>query len=102
MYRKKKQNSLCNSVIVNIMRTLLVVVQSPGKLKGVIDELPPGVVSRVDSNGLYLFVKLLSQCDSSCRSVVIRLEKIMFQGCEAVTNGSDLPAAADVISNRQI
>lgn len=101
MYRKKETEFQYAPVIANIIEDVTgggTIARA--ELKGVIDELPPGVVVGVDSNGLYHVVKTAKvSAIAAADAVAYQVGKNhVFKVGEAVTNGGDLQAAADVIS----
>ncbi len=101
MYRKKQTEFQYAPVIIKVIEDVTgggTIARA--ELKGVIDELPPGVVVGVDSNGLYHVVKTAKvSAIAAADAVAYKVDKNhAFKVGEAVTNGGDLQAAADVIS----
>lgn len=101
MFRKKETEFQYAPVIVKVIEDVAgggTIARA--ELKGVIDELPPGVVVGVDSNGLYHAVKTAKVTEiAAADAVAYKVDKNhVFKVGEAVTNGGDLKAAADVIS----
>lgn len=101
MFRKKEKEFQYAPVIVKIIEDVTgggTIARA--ELKGVIDELPPGVVVGVDSNGLYHAVKSAKVVAiAAADAVTYQVGKThIFKVGEAVTNGGDLEGAADIIS----
>lgn len=101
MYRKKETEFQYAPVIIKIIEDVTgggTIARA--ELKGVIGELPPGVVVGVDSNGLYHVVKTAKvSAVAAADAVAYQVEKNhVFKVGEAVTNGGALEGAADVIS----
>lgn len=101
MFRKKENEFQYAPVIVKIIEDVTgggTIARA--ELKGVIDELPPGVIVGVDSNGLYHAVKTAKvNAVAAADAVAYKVDKNhTFKIGEAVTNGGALEGAADVIS----
>lgn len=101
MYRKKQTEFQYAPVIIKVIEDVTgggTIARA--ELKGVIDELPPGVVVGADSNGLYRVVKTAKvNAIAAADAVAYQVEKNhVFKVGEAVTNGGALEGAADVIS----
>lgn len=101
MYRKKQTEFQYAPVIIKVIEDVTgggTIARA--ELKGVIDELPPGVVVGADSNGLYHVVKTAKvNAIAAADAVAYQVEKNhVFKVGEAVTNGGALEGAADVIS----
>ena len=101
MYRKKQTEFQYAPVIIKVIEDVTgggTIARA--ELKGVIDELPPGVVVGVDSNGLYHVVKTAKvNAVAAAESVAYKVDKShAFKVGDAVTCGGKLEGAADVIS----
>lgn len=102
MYRKKQTEFQYAPVIIKVIEDVTgggTIARA--ELKGVIDELPPGVVVGVDSNGLYHVVKTAKVSAIAAEDATsIQVEKgHLLKVGDAVTVSGDLSGAADVISS---
>lgn len=101
MFRKTEKEFQYAPVIVKIIEDVTgggTIARA--ELKGVIDELPPGVIVGVDLNGLYHAVKTAKVVAIAAAAAVAYsvAKNHIFKAGEAVTNGGSLEGAADVIS----
>ena len=102
MYRKKQTEFQYAPVIIKVIEDVTgggTIARA--ELKGVIDELPPGVVVGVDSNGLYHVVKtakVSAIAAADATSIQVENGHLLKVG-DAVTVSGDLSGAADVISS---
>lgn len=102
MFRKKENEFQYAPVIIKVIEDVVgggTIARA--ELKGVIDELPPGVVVGADSSGLYHAVKTAKVVAIAVSTAVAYsvAKNHIFKVGEAVTNGGALDGAADLIAS---